>query len=667
MNPVAIIGIGGLALLLLAGKSNAATPNGTPAAVLERMKSALASGNATTIRATAAALRAEGYITQAADLERAATQLEAIPSSPTTGGVLKRGSTGADVRSWQTFLRGHGYAQVEIDGVFGVQTEDATKAFQRTKALTPDGIVGPDTLRAAQTPVPSVVSTSPPPAKPPTPTLPPTPVAAPKYMQRGSTGLEVAKWQGFLHGQGYSIVAIDGVFGVQTEDSTKAFQRSKALTPDGIVGPDTLKASLSSPPKAPVPAPVVVTSAGIAATGTPPTTIKLTVPTPTVVAAPAPAALPTAARLLQKGTSGSDVLSWQNYLRGQGYTSIAADGVFGVQTDDATKAFQRSRGLTADGIVGPATLRAATVAAPSSAATAAAGVAAAAAAAAGAAPRVLKRGLSGPDVVAWQTFLRSRGYTTVALDGAFGVATEDATKAFQKSAGLTADGSVGPNTLAAAAKPAAAAVAAVVTTITASAWRVLKRGASGADVKEWQTVLKLAGYAVTPDGVFGAETETATKAWQAARKLVADGIVGSGAVAALRAAPPVNVRVAGDFATASPLPGIIPDAAPPLVDVSADQSLAAQLALHLHTSIPGSEDRDLVEQFQRALGLNPTGAYGPGTARALMRYGLLPPKPFYWPSQQSQREKANYRQALLREAARDPVRAREWTAAAGRV
>ena len=148
MNPIALVGIGGLALLLFAGKSNAAT-GGTPPAVLERMKAALASGNAATMRSTAAALRAEGYISQAADLERAATQLEAIPSSPTTGGMLKRGSTGADVRSWQTFLVGQGYANVAIDGVFGVQTEDATKAFQRSKALTPDGIVGPDTLKAS--------------------------------------------------------------------------------------------------------------------------------------------------------------------------------------------------------------------------------------------------------------------------------------------------------------------------------------------------------------------------------------------------------------------------------------------------------------------------------------------------------------------------------------
>lgn len=51
--------------------------------------------------------------------------------------------------------------------------------------------------------------------------------------------------------------------------------------------------------------------------------------------------------------------------------------------------------------------------------------------------------------------------------------------------------------------------------------RNLKRGDVGHDVAEWQVIL-----GITSDGVFGAQTEAATKAWQQAHGLTADGIVG---------------------------------------------------------------------------------------------------------------------------------------------
>jgi len=70
----------------------------------------------------------------------------------------------------------------------------------------------------------------------------------------------------------------------------------------------------------------------------------------------------------------------------------------------------------------------------------------------------LQRGSAGPEVTAWQTFLVSQGANLV-VDGDFGVATEDATKAFQRAHALTADGVVGPATQAAAlaVKPSSSA------------------------------------------------------------------------------------------------------------------------------------------------------------------------------------------------------------------
>ncbi|WP_426404169.1 peptidoglycan-binding domain-containing protein [Streptomyces sp. R-07] len=55
-----------------------------------------------------------------------------------------------------------------------------------------------------------------------------------------------------------------------------------------------------------------------------------------------------------KGNRGSDVTALQYLLNGQG-AQLAADGVFGAGTDTAVRSFQSSRGLDADGIVGPDT------------------------------------------------------------------------------------------------------------------------------------------------------------------------------------------------------------------------------------------------------------------------------------------------------------------------
>jgi hypothetical protein len=54
-----------------------------------------------------------------------------------------------------------------------------------------------------------------------------------------------------------------------------------------------------------------------------------------------------------------DISLWQYFLLGLGFYTDVVDGVFGDPTIDATKQFQASVGLTADGKVGPATLKAA--------------------------------------------------------------------------------------------------------------------------------------------------------------------------------------------------------------------------------------------------------------------------------------------------------------------
>lgn len=62
--------------------------------------------------------------------------------------TLKRGSEGQDVEDLQAALIALDFKPGAVDGVFGVYTESAVKAFQKWAQLVSDGIVGPATQAA---------------------------------------------------------------------------------------------------------------------------------------------------------------------------------------------------------------------------------------------------------------------------------------------------------------------------------------------------------------------------------------------------------------------------------------------------------------------------------------------------------------------------------------
>lgn len=62
--------------------------------------------------------------------------------------TYKRGSSGSVVSEIQTKLKNWGYYSGSVDGVFGSQTEEAVKLFQKKNGLTVDGKAGPATLKA---------------------------------------------------------------------------------------------------------------------------------------------------------------------------------------------------------------------------------------------------------------------------------------------------------------------------------------------------------------------------------------------------------------------------------------------------------------------------------------------------------------------------------------
>ena len=62
--------------------------------------------------------------------------------------LSKYGSRGSEVTQIQTKLKRWGYYNGNVDGIYGTQTLNAVKYFQRKNGLTVDGIAGPATLKA---------------------------------------------------------------------------------------------------------------------------------------------------------------------------------------------------------------------------------------------------------------------------------------------------------------------------------------------------------------------------------------------------------------------------------------------------------------------------------------------------------------------------------------
>ena len=212
--------------------------------------------------------------------------------------------------------------------------------------------------------------------------------------------------------------------------------------------------------------------------------------------------------LIYKGMTNENVRYAQTKLINKGYSveSSGADGIFGAGTEQAVKQFQADNGLTADGMIGPATwkkLEESTTVMPSSYPGA-----------------VIGMGARGENVVKIQNELIRRGYDVPGgADGQYGSGARNAVRAFQKDHGLDIDGDVGEKTW-------YALFPKQQTTIEYPNY-LISMGMSDANVKMIQKRLSDLGFSIgNIDGIFGEKTKNAVMEFQRMRGLDADGIVG---------------------------------------------------------------------------------------------------------------------------------------------
>ena len=176
-------------------------------------------------------------------------------------------------------------------------------------------------------------------------------------------------------------------------------------------------------------------------------------------------ALGSAPGIMRPGDDNSDVKKLQQALDILGYYDGKIDGDYGSGTTAAVKAYQKAKGLTADGYAGERTVKSifgscsskslTTQAAPGSSKSASSSSGKAASkyptvdsiAKIGSAPATSRKGDSGTKVVKLQQALECLGYYDGAIDGNYGNGTYNAVKRFQQKRGMKADGIAGSSTI----------------------------------------------------------------------------------------------------------------------------------------------------------------------------------------------------------------------------
>jgi len=136
------------------------------------------------------------------------------------------------VAASQVALRAEGFYAGPVDGISGAATVGALRALQRAHGIDADGVIGNRTAELLGVFVPRKLG------------------ARPLRLHR--VGWDVAELQFALAWHGFPSGRFDGRFGVHLAGALRRFQASAGLVADGVLGPATLAALRSPPPRSPL-------------------------------------------------------------------------------------------------------------------------------------------------------------------------------------------------------------------------------------------------------------------------------------------------------------------------------------------------------------------------------------------------------------------------------
>ena len=204
------------------------------------------------------------------------------------------------------------------------------------------------------------------------------------YVVKGNSHANVAAVQTRLSTLGYYTSTVDGAWGSRTSAAVKKFQTAYGLKADGVVGGATERAlGLSLP-----------ITGGIT-----------------------------------KGKTDFNVAAVQARLKTFGYYRSTVDGMWGKGTLTAVMRYQSDGGLAVDGVVGGGTARKLGITLYNVEKSGG-----------------IVKGKTAENIRKLQTALKSIGYYTSTVDGAWGRRTMCAVMSYQSDHGLTVDGVVGSAT-----------------------------------------------------------------------------------------------------------------------------------------------------------------------------------------------------------------------------
>ena len=222
--------------------------------------------------------------------------------------IYQYGDTDDVIADAQEILKNLKLYTGSITGHFGSRTEAAVKAFQKKYALEQNGMLDEETVDALYEVGGGSESD--------------TVIQISGTLRLGDEGSAVLELQKNLYNLGYYSGNLTGHFGSLTKAAVQKFQKAYSLTADGVAGSKTLSA--------------ISSRVGIQSDGEEESN---------------------STSLLQLGSKSEAVRTLQENLKVLGYYSGSITGSFGNLTKSAVIAFQKAKGLSADGIAGSKTFR----------------------------------------------------------------------------------------------------------------------------------------------------------------------------------------------------------------------------------------------------------------------------------------------------------------------